>query len=457
MSNSAASPWARLAGVKSLKVHPLTTATHPEKFAARVPGSKSITNRALILAAASSGISRLQDYLKSDDSYWCVHALKKLGIRVEEKIHSKNNAPYLEIHGTGAQFGKVEEPIFIGAAGTIGRFLPGILASASSHGPWNLDCDASLRVRPIAPLIKCLQSMGSQIRFLENEGCLPVEIQSKGLAGGKVSVPGSTSSQYLSGLLLASPLARNPVTLSVEGGLVQPRYVDITTQMMQKFGAKISRQDDSTWHIDNSGYQGRDFEIEGDASTAGYVFALAALHGKAMSVENVGTDTSQPDYMLLEALEKMGCKVERFPSRTEIRGPEKLKGGFRFDLNPYSDQTPTLAALAVFADGPIEIHGVEHIRKHECDRISALRENLEKLGIKVEEKPDGLKIYPGIPKASAALPTYSDHRIAMSMGLIATKSPEPIELLDPNCVAKTWPDFFEFLQQAGTRIDESRG
>ncbi|WP_099304066.1 3-phosphoshikimate 1-carboxyvinyltransferase [Bacillus sp. Marseille-P3800] len=437
----ARSPWTPLKGVHSVTVAPGERVIDGE---VTIPGSKSLTNRAFIMSALAEGTSTLKGFLRSDDAYWCIDALRKLGVAID--VHEDE----ARVHGTGQNW--KSDSLYIGAAGTVARFLPGSLVTAA-QGEWTIEASESMTKRPVAPLIDALRALGGEITHLEKEGHYPLQIKGKPLQGGTVDLSGKISSQYISGLLIAGPYFQTPLQITITDHIVQHAYVRLTLDLMEAFGATVSYDDAlQTMNVSPSVYKPQALTLEADASTACYFFGLAALNEGRVRVTNVTAETKQPDIGFLTILEKMGCTVIRGESYVEVQGPKQLKGGFDVSMREMSDQTLTLAALAPFADGPITISEVEHIRYHESNRIKVIAESLTKLGIQVEEYNDGLKVFPGTPKA-AKLDTYDDHRVAMSLALIGTKV-AGIELTDPGCVSKTCPSFFELLASFGVQVEE---
>jgi 3-phosphoshikimate 1-carboxyvinyltransferase len=435
------SPWAGLQGVRFAEVRP---AGRPISGTVTVPGSKSFTNRALILAGAAEGPSTLTGLLRSDDSYWCVDALRRLGISVEV------DGTTIRIDGCGARWPAAEADLFIGSAGTIGRFLPGVLAAAPS-GRYRIRASRQLEKRPVAPLMEALAKLGARATHQEQPGGYPMTIAASGLHGGRISMSGKVSSQFISGMLIAAPLASSAVTLDVVDDIVQSDYVRMTLDAMAAFGAGAKHDDAlSRFEVEPQPYRGRSYAIEADASTTTYFVALAAVTGGRVVVDNIGTSTRQPDLRFIDVLERMGCTVERRPDRIAVAGPARLRGGLTVDMKPMSDATLTLAALAPFADGPIAMTGVAHIRKHESDRIHVMADALAKLGIGVEERPDGLVVSPGIP-CFAELDTHDDHRVAMSLAVLGAAA-GGVRLTDPGCVSKTCPVFFEEIGALGVPV-----
>lgn len=435
------SNWSSLHDVKFASVSP---ANRPIETVMTVPGSKSFTNRALIIGAVAKGTSKISGILRSDDSYWCIEALRNLGVKVD--VHGD----VVEIHGVNGNWPVKEATVYIGAAGTTARFLPGTLA-ASKSGVWTVEGSKRMNERPMRTLIEAFIDAGADIRYVDQPGFLPIEVRGNGIKGGEVSISGSTSSQFISGLLIASALAENPVTVSITDHIVQKAYVNITIDLMQQFGGKVDHDEElQKMTVYPSGYEAREVQLEADASTCGYFFALAALTNGKVRIQNISYETKQPDIHLVDVLEKMGCEVVRGEGFIEVTGTEQLKGGFEISMKEMSDQTLTLAALAPFADGAIAIHDVAHIRTHESDRIQVICESLRKMGIRVEERHDGLTVYPGIPQA-VELNSYDDHRVAMSLALIGSKVPG-IRISDPGCVSKTCPMFFDIVSQLGLEI-----
>ncbi|MSP50263.1 MAG: 3-phosphoshikimate 1-carboxyvinyltransferase [Alphaproteobacteria bacterium] len=438
------SPWAGLQGVRFAEVGPVG---RPVSGTVVVPGSKSFTNRALILAGVAEGSSTLSGLLRSDDSFWCIDALKRLGVDVEV------DGTTVRIDGCGARWPAAEADLFIGSAGTVGRFLPGVL-SAAPAGRYRIRASRQLEKRPVAPLLEALAALGARTTHQGQPGAYPMTIAASGLHGGRVAMSGRVSSQFISGMLIAAPLAASSVRLDVVDRIVQSDYVRMTLDTMAAFGAGAIHDDAlSRFDIEPQRYRGRSYAIEADASTTTYFVALAAVTGGRVAVDNIGTATRQPDLRFIDVLERMGCAIERRPDRIVVAGPARLRGGLTVDMNPMSDATLTLAALAPFADAPIVMTGVAHIRKHESDRIAVMAQALAALGIGVEERPDGLVVSPGRPRF-AELETHDDHRVAMSLAVLGAAA-SGVRLSDPGCVSKTCPVFFEALGALGVPVSLS--
>ncbi len=406
-----------------------------------VPGSKSITNRALPIAALARGTSVLSGALFSDDTRYMAEALNQLGVRVESD--ETNNA--FTVAGGDGTFPAAEADLFIGNSGTTVRFLTAVITLG--HGNFRIDGVPRMRQRPIQPLITALNDLGSNVRSEEDTGCPPVLVTADGLPGGTVTVPGDQSSQYFSALLIAAPYARSGVEILVEGDLVSKPYMPMTAETMRAFGVEVD-VDDIDWKrfavAPGQHYEARSYHIEPDASNASYFFAAAAVTGGRVRVDGLGKRSTQGDLNFVRVLEAMGAKVTIADDYTEVIGPPEGKlRGVDLDLNAISDTAQTLAAIAPFADGPTTFRGVEHARLKETDRVAALAAELRKLGQQVDERPDGLTITPQ-PVVPADIATYDDHRMAMSFGVASLRAPG-IRILDPGCTAKTFPDFFDRL------------
>jgi 3-phosphoshikimate 1-carboxyvinyltransferase len=404
-----------------------------------VPGSKSITNRALIVAALAEGRTVLQGALFSDDTRYMAESLRRLGVSVE----SDQSEGTLVVVGNAGRVPASTAELFVGNSGTSIRFLTAL--TALGHGRYRLDGVPRMRQRPIAPLIDSLRQLGVDVVSEADSGCPPVEVRTRGLAGGEVRMRGDWSSQFFSALLLVAPVTERGVKIAVEGELVSRPYVDLTAAVMSDFGATMSHDDYRRLTVPGrQRYQGRDYMVEPDASSASYFFAVAALTGGHVRVEGLGRTSAQGDYRFLEVLERMGCRIVRGETATDVWGPERLLG-VEEDMRDVSDTAQTLAALATFAEGPTTIRNIAHVRLKETERITAMATELRRLGQGVEEFPDGLRITPA-PVTPAALATYDDHRMAMAFTLVGLRIPG-IRILEPDCVAKTFPDYFERLDQ----------
>ena len=418
----------------------LAPVTQPVIGSVRVPGSKSITNRALICAAMGDGESILEGALESEDTEVMVEAWQKLGVAIDWE----RNAHRIRVQGCGGQPPKSVAKLAIANSGTSIRFLTATLAA--THGEYFLDGVARMRERPIGDLIQGLRDWGADIvsRNVDRPDCPPVFLRAEGLRGGPASVRGDISSQFLSGMLMAAPYCRESVTLHVRGELVSKPYVEMTSQVMASFGVHVERLSDSGYSIaTRQRYRGCQYAIEPDASAASYFLAAAAITGGRVRVEGLSMQAMQGDVGFARVLESMGCRLNHTSDWIEIEG--RASQGIDVDMNAMSDTVQTLAAVAIFADSPTRVRGVAHNRHKETDRNGDLARELRRLGGKVDEHEDGLTIYPKLLKP-CKLETYRDHRMAMSLALIAMCVPGS-QILDPRCTEKTYPHFFEDLGQ----------
>ena len=415
-----------------------------------LPGSKSITNRALLMAALARGSSSLSRVLDSDDTRHMARALEALGVDVDWDV---SEATATVVGGDGVVPCR-SGSIFVGNAGTAARFLT--VALSLWPGSFRLDGVPRMRARPIAPLITALRSLGAQLKGADAPGCIPLQIEGGHLRGGAVRVPGDVSSQYLSGLLLASPYMNDGLRLSIPDVLVSRPYVEMTIKMMEAFGVEVRCPSPQSFHVEaGQRYLGRAYEIEPDASGASYFFAAAALTGGRVRVHGLSRASMQGDLRFVEILERMGCHVHWGPTWIELQGPEELGRlrGVEVDMRDCSDVAQTLAVVAAFAVTSTRITGIGFIRGKETDRVGAVVRELNRLGVHAAEESDGLRVD---PTAGAVRParvhTYEDHRMAMSFAL-AGLVVGGVEIEDPGCVAKTFPDFFERMQRLGLGVE----
>ncbi|MFM8595389.1 MAG: 3-phosphoshikimate 1-carboxyvinyltransferase [Chloroflexota bacterium] len=414
-------------------------ATAPVDATVRVPGSKSITNRALLVAALAHGGSHLTGALHSDDTRYMAGALNALGVAVE----TDEAGEAFRVRGGGGTFPAKSADLFVGNAGTAMRFLTAALPLG--HGRYRIDGIPRMRQRPIGPLLQALNDLGADVRGELEDGFPPVVVNANGLPGGRCRMAGDQSSPYFTALLLAGPCAANGITVDVEGDLVSKPYLPMTASVMAAFGVE-AELDERDWRVlavrPGQRYVGRDYRIEPDASNASYFFAMAAATGGRVRIDGLGTGSTQGDLRFIDVLEAMGCTVIETDTYTEVRGP--VGGALRgvdLDLGPISDTAQTLAAITPFADGPTTIRGVAHARLKETDRVTAIATELRRLGQEVEEFEDGVTVHPR-PVTPADVHTYADPRMAMSFSVTALRAPG-VRLLDPKCVAKTFPDFFQ--------------
>lgn len=407
----------------------------------RPPGSKSITNRALLCAAAATGESELTGVLESEDTHVMIEALSELGVGVERllDVGSATDLCRFRVKGIASAFRPCDKTIFVANSGTTVRFLTAMLAIAG--GDYRLDGVARMRERPIEDLLIALRGLGADASAENGNGCPPVVLHSERSCGGAVSVKGDISSQYLSGLLMAAPLALEGVQLDVVGELVSKPYVEMTLAVMAEFGVSAEQPSSSRFRVPApQSYQARQYAIEPDASAASYFWAAAAVVGGSVTVKGLSRHSLQGDVGFCECLEQMGCHVEYGRDGITLSRSGPLVG-IDVNMNAISDTVQTIAAVALFAEGPTTIRGVAHNRHKETDRIGDLARELRKLGAQVTEHEDGMTIEPG-ERMSAEIETYDDHRMAMSLSLVGLRTPGVV-IRDPDCTRKTYPNFFD--------------
>lgn len=420
-----------------LPIHPVDG---PLRGNVRPPGSKSLTNRALPVAALAAGTSTLTGVLDSDDTRYMIEALRQLGFTIDHDRDAAN----VTVDGRGGDIPATEADLFLGNSGTSIRFLTATVALAG-RGKYRLDGVARMRQRPIGDLGDALRGLGSIIHYEADEGFPPLVIDAAGPAGGEVEVGGSISSQFLSGLLMAAPTAGEPIAFRVSGPLVSRPYIDMTLAVMDSFGAAVEESvegDATTFRVTPNTYESTNYAIEPDASAASYFFAAAAITGGRITVEGLSKNALQGDVAFVGALEQMGCDITYRNDSITVAGPDRLRG-IDIDMGDFSDTAQTLAAVAVFADGPTTIRGVAHNRVKETDRVAAVFTELRKLGQDVDEFDDGMTIRPR-PVTPAAVDTYDDHRMAMSFALVGLKA-AGVEIKNPACTAKTYPNYWDDL------------
>jgi 3-phosphoshikimate 1-carboxyvinyltransferase len=406
-----------------------------------VPGSKSITQRAMICAALADGESTLFGPLASEDTKYTASALRAMGIDIVEERDR------WIVSGRG---GKIVEPvkdIYLGNNGTATRFLTSV--AALGHGRFLITGDKRMEERPIQPLMEALAGWGVDIKSINNTGCPPLEINAAGLRGGRTLLPEGKSSQYLSSLLLVSPYATQLAQLEVAGEVISRPYVEMTMDVMAAFGVEVEANNTCTrFEIQPGCYQAREYHIEGDASNASYFYAAAAVTGGRVTVANVPVPSLQGDALFVALLARMGCNVEKTGNGLTVEGPEELSG-IEIDMVGWPDVVPTLAVVATMARGRTVIKNIAHLRIKECDRLHVMAVELAKLGARVEEGEDSLIIEgldpDGPPLHGAEIETYNDHRIAMSFAVAGLVVPG-ITIKGEECVVKSFPDFWERFQ-----------
>ena len=420
----------------------------------RVPGSKSITNRVLLVSALAEGTTRLHNLLKSDDTRYMGEALKSLGVKVDmsedftEAVIEGRGGP-IDAPSVLVEDGKNVAELYLGNAGTAMRSLCAALSLGA--GVFHLSGEERMKERPIRDLVDALKALGADIDYMETEGFPPVCINAHGLKGGSVSVRGNISSQYLTALLICAPYAETPLHIHVEGDLISAPYILLTLDVMKHFGIKVKHTGLTDFYVPKGVYKSPgDYMVEGDASSASYPLAAAAIAGGKVRVLGVGTECHQGDIAFVEVLQEMGATITMGPDWTECVGPAKgkLKSVGEFNAIEIPDAAMTIAVLALFADAPMTITGIASWRVKETDRIAAMAAELRKVGAEVRETTDSITITPPERLQSATIETYNDHRMAMCFSLVALGG-APVKIMDPACINKTYPRYFEdFLRIA---------
>lgn len=403
----------------------------------RPPGSKSLTNRALVIAALARGTSNLTGVLDSRDTQVMIDSLRKLGLDIDQSLSEKT----VRITGCHGLPSAKQADLWLENSGTSIRFLTALCALG--NGTYRLDGNSRMRERPIGDLIAALKQVGIPADCESSNNCPPVIVKGKGLQGGCVSINANLSSQFLSAVLMVAPCAKRLMEIQVAGEMVSEPYVDMTLKIMSQFGVKVHRPSPSLFQLAPQSYVARDYDIEPDASAASYFFALAAVTGGTVTVDGLHLDAMQGDVHFVDALKRMGCKVTAGPTSITVQGGPLQ--GIDIDMNAISDTAQTLACVAPFAAGPTRIRNVAHMRLKETDRVAAVVTELRRLGLQVEEHPDGMTIYPG-PLHGGTVATYDDHRMAMSFSLIGLRIPG-VRIADPKCTSKTYPEYFEDLER----------
>lgn len=409
-----------------------STTTVPPKVV-RVPGSKSLTQRALITAALARDNSFISNPLLSEDTNYLMKGLRVLGAQ----IVSVSGGLY--VNGTAGKLANTGQQIFLGNNGTALRFLTALVCLG--QGEYVLTGEKRLCERPVGALAEALKKMGVNITCTNN--CPPVTINANGLAGGKISLKDVESSQYVSALLLCAPYTRQGIELTLRGRVASLPYIDLTLAAMRDFGINIEQQKNKYTVRGGNSYQGREYRVEGDASSASYFFLAAAILQRPIRVMGINRVSRQGDIRLLDIFEELGCRVDSQEDWIEVTGNILAKGDFTFDLNDMPDMVPTLAVLAAFRQGKTTITNVEHLRIKESNRLAAMAAELNRAGVKAKETADGLIITGGKMKP-ADIQTYNDHRIAMSFAIASLAVPG-IEIPDKKCVDKSFPEFWEEL------------
>lgn len=409
-----------------------------------LPGSKSITNRALVIAALNSGNNptKLKGVLQSEDTEIMIDCLGKLGFHIS--TNWDDCSAEIKSPKPPGQIPKGNADLFTGNSGTTMRFLTALVALG--NGAFRLDGIKRMRERPINDLLKALNDLNINASSETNNGCPPVIVKTNGWHGGTANISSEMSSQFISGILMAAPFALGDTTIHLQGKIVSQPYIDITLAMLEDWGLKVTKVTDREFFIKGNQKGNRfNYQIEPDASAASYFYAAAAIIGGTITTPGLGYNSLQGDIHFVHALEKMGAKIHQQANSTTVQGCEL--NGIDIDMNAISDTVMTLGVVACFAKGKTQITNIGHIRHKETDRISALANELRKIGATVEEFPDSIVIHPNQLK-NAEIETYNDHRMAMSFAIAGLKVPG-ITIINPSCVSKTYPRFFEDLAKLG--------
>lgn len=422
------------------KIYRCSKQNMPISGVVKVPGSKSMTNRALLLAALSKKDSKLSGVLFSDDSRHFLKCLEQLGFELQ--IDESNKTVMMQ--GTGGNIPNKTSTINVGSAGTAARFLTALLAL--SDGEYIIDCSTQMKKRPMKPLFDALTEMGASFTFLEEEGFLPAKVIGNGGTCKDVTMDISKSTQFLSALLMVAPLTKNGLRIKITSEKKDGAYIRITRKMMEQFGAMVDFNGEEYAVSGGQEVVVGEYYIEPDVSAACYFYGIAALLGGTITVKNVLYSSMQGDMKFLEVLKMLGCKVEEKEEGINVTGPKDgVYEGIDINMNDFSDQTMTMAVLAAYATTPTIIRNVGHIRLQECNRMAAVVNELNRSGINCVEEGDDLKITPGEVQP-AIIETYEDHRMAMAFSLLGLKS-EGIIIDNPDCCKKTFEEYFEVLDE----------
>jgi 3-phosphoshikimate 1-carboxyvinyltransferase len=412
----------------------------------RMPGSKSITHRAIIAASLANGKSVLNDFLKCEDTLYTIHALQQIGVTITMDESSLIVEGRGRMPGTGA----ITQTIYLGNSGTSFRLLLSVVALC--RGDFLMTGTQRMQQRPIGHLVAALNRLGVDVSCVKRDGCPPVRIRASGIRGGRVSLRGDQSSQFLSSLLLSGPYADADIDVEVTGELVSSPYVDMTIHVMDQFGIRVDREHYHRFKIPSGQkYRPREFGVQGDASSASYFWAAAAVTGGTIVTCNIHPYTTrQGDIRFLEILERMGCTIEKGSDRVTVHGRDL--SGIEVDMNDLPDMVPTLAAVALFARGRTVIRNVAHLRHKESDRLHALALEWGRIGAHVRELPDGLIIEGEAPLTGSLVDPHNDHRLAMSLAVVALRLPH-LDIQDKGCVEKSFPTFWSLWDRLQRNIE----
>ncbi|MCG7547621.1 3-phosphoshikimate 1-carboxyvinyltransferase [Pseudoalteromonas sp. Of7M-16] len=403
-----------------------------------LPGSKSLSNRILLLAALCDGVTEVRNLLDSDDIRHMLAALDVMGVKVE----LNDDKTVALVHGNGGQFKTPSEPLFLGNAGTAFRPLTAVLAA--TQGKFTLTGEPRMEERPIGHLVDALDALGADVTYLKNEHYPPLDITGKKLQGGTVEIDGSISSQFLTALLMAAPIFDGDSEIKISGELVSKPYIDITLGVMKQFGVVVEHDDYQIFYV--KGQQGytspKSIMVEGDASSASYFVAAAAIAGGEIEINGVGKSSVQGDIGFAKVMEQVGAKIEWFDEKLIVKKGQLI--GVDIDANAIPDAAMTLATVALFAEGKTAIRNIYNWRVKETDRLYAMATELRKVGAEVVEGEDFIEITPPEEFKLAEIDTYNDHRIAMCFSMVSVGG-QPVTINDPGCTAKTFPTYFDVL------------
>lgn len=409
-----------------------------------MPGSKSFSNRALVMAALTDGRTILRGVSLSDDTRVMINALKKLGIRIT-KVGDKT-----KIVGNGGRFKPFNGRINVGPAGTTFRFLAAL--SVLTPGEITLDGSRRMRKRPIGDLVKALGSLGAEIKYLAEKNCPPIKIIGGKITGGEVKMPGKVSSQFFTSLLLIAPALKRGLNIKVLGKQVSKSFIDMTLESLKEHGVFVKNNNYKRYSVSPvARYSPGQYRIEGDASGASYFWALASITGSRIKVKNIPPNSSQGDAKFPDLLKRMGAKVIKNKKENwiEVKGPATLKG-IKVNMEDMPDTAQTLAVVAAFSKGSTKITGLSTLRHKETDRLSALKTELKKMGIRSAISHDSITIQGGNPRG-AKISTYNDHRMAMSFAIAGAKIPGMV-IKNPEVVSKSFPEFWNIIKSAGIKL-----
>ncbi len=437
-----------------LKTPPKTVAIKPlggeARYEIEIPGSKSIANRVLLTAGMADGASVAAGIPDCDDTWAALSALEQLGVR-----HERLDEEMYRVHGTGHAFAHATGDIDIRSAGTVGRFLPGLLASAA-EGDWRLVSTEQLARRPMLPLVEGLRKWGADIAFEEDGRSFPLRVKATGLTGGEVEISAASSTQFASGLLMAAPFARDGGEVRIVDLDREDRYIDTTMGVMRYFGAEIeyANADDALIvRVKPGAYAAADLRVEADLNAALNFLILPLLVGGRATVTNVSGDTTQPGNQLLKIFSRLRGIVKIGRTDVSVAGNKQPKGGFEVNMRPMAEMALAMGVLALFADEPITMTNLGHIRLHETDRLSAISELLEQVGATTEVGPDWVRVHP-LPKdriKNVTIDSRGDHRVVMAFSLLGLAA-NGITITNADAVSKTFPTFFRQLKGIGADI-----